>query len=275
MCIGSAAVVRWVGRSVRTLDLARPTGRGDRVRYRRHYVNAETPTGAGASQGRLRRAVEATRLGFGLTARDIRELARSAGPLGARAICVPGCFVGAAFEGALQVADWTPDIVTVANFPTGDHELDEVVAAVRRAGRDGADHVDVVAPGALVAEKRWGDLTEFVRIVREDAEDGSGGRIAIKVILETAALDVERIRGAADSAVEGGARWLKTSTGFHRAGGATEEVVRMLRSIAPPEVGVKASGGIQTYEDAVRMLDAGADRIGTSSEAAVLAGYGA
>jgi deoxyribose-phosphate aldolase len=222
------------------------------------------------SNERLRRAVEATRLGFGLTVGDILEMTRQAGALAVQGVCVPGSFVGAARTAAREVPGWAPDIVTVANFPTGDHDVDDVLAQVRRAARDGADHVDVVVPGSLVMEVRWSGIAEFVRRVREEAEDASGRALAIKVILETAALDDERIRGGANAAVEGGAKWLKTSTGFHRAGGATEEVVRLLRSIAPSEVGVKASGGIRTRDDALKMLDAGADRIGTSSEASLL-----
>jgi deoxyribose-phosphate aldolase len=219
---------------------------------------------------RLRRTIEATRLGFGLTVRSVEEFTRGAGALGVQAICVPGVFVGASRIAARDVPGWAPEFVTVANFPTGDHDLEDVLVEAHRAGRDGADHVDLVVPGALVNEGRWPAVTEFVRRVREQADESAGRAVAVKVILETAALDEDRIRGAADAAIEAGARWLKTSTGFHPAGGATEEVVRLLRSIAPPEVGVKASGGIRTRADGLRMLDAGADRLGTSSEAVIL-----
>jgi len=219
---------------------------------------------------RLRRAIEATRLGFGVTVQGIEEFTRAVGALGVQAVCVPGIFVGAARIAANDVPGWAPEFVTVANFPTGDHDPQDVLAETQRAARDGADHIDLVAPGALVGESRWPAVAEFIRRVREQAEESAGRPLAVKVILETAALDEARIRGTAEAAIEAGARWLKTSTGFHPAGGATEEVVRLLRSIAPPEVGVKASGGIRTREQALRMLDAGADRIGTSSVETIL-----
>ncbi|MEX2583317.1 MAG: deoxyribose-phosphate aldolase [Gemmatimonadota bacterium] len=223
-----------------------------------------------ARSRRLRGAIEATRLGFGLTDGAIAALARAAGKLRVAGVCIPGAFVCTAASVASEVEGWTPDIVTVANFPTGDHDVGDVLAQTRRAGRDGAGHIDLVARGEFVMDRRWSELREFVRSVREQAEQSSGRALPIKVILETAALGDEEVRRAASAAIEAGARWLKTSTGFHPAGGATERAVRLLRSIAPPEVGVKASGGIRTTADALRMLNAGADRIGTSSEAAVM-----
>jgi deoxyribose-phosphate aldolase len=229
------------------------------------------PTG---QQQELRGAIEATRLGFALTAGAVESLARSAHRLAVRGVCVPIPFV-ATVRAVLRDLPPAPiDVVTVANFPLGNGMLECVFAEVETAVALGADHVDLVVPGGLVADRRWREAARFVEEVRlriEEAASGSARSVVLKVILETAAFDRDRIEGAAMAALEGGARWLKTSTGFHPAGGATEDAVRLLRRLAPIGIGVKASGAIRTREDALAMIEAGADRIGTSSETTILA----
>jgi len=95
--------------------------------------------------------------------------------------------------------------------------------------------------------------------------------IAVKVILETAALTDEEKNVACRLAREAGAAFVKTSTGFHPAGGATTADVRLMRAAVGAGMGVKASGGIRSLDDALAMLEAGANRIGTSASAAILA----
>lgn len=222
------------------------------------------------NQERLRAAIEATRLGFGLSSGAVREFTRSAAQLHVRGLCLPPLFLGEAAAMVNSLPDWQPELVTVANFPTGDHGLSLVLLEVEAALRSGAQQIDLVVPSGLVAERRWREVTDFIRNSRLHAEAIAGHPIAFKVILESAAWDEERIRGAADSAIEAGARWLKSSTGFHPAGGATPERIELLRRLAPPQVGIKASGGIRTRTQALAMLSAGADRIGTSAEEAIL-----
>ena len=94
--------------------------------------------------------------------------------------------------------------------------------------------------------------------------------VPVKVILETAALTDAEKRLACRLAVDAGAAFVKTSTGFHPAGGATVADVRLMRAAVGPDIGVKASGGIRMLADARAMLDAGANRIGTSASAAIL-----
>jgi deoxyribose-phosphate aldolase len=94
---------------------------------------------------------------------------------------------------------------------------------------------------------------------------------AVKVILESAALTDDEKRLACRLAVDHGARFVKTSTGFHPAGGATIADVRLMRAAVGAATGVKASGGIRTLADARAIIEAGANRIGTSSSAAILA----
>jgi len=94
--------------------------------------------------------------------------------------------------------------------------------------------------------------------------------IPVKVILEATVLTEEEKTLACRLAVDAGAAFVKTSTGFHPAGGATAADVRLMRAVVGPSVGVKASGGIRTLGDVLSMLDAGANRIGTSASAAIL-----
>ena len=96
---------------------------------------------------------------------------------------------------------------------------------------------------------------------------------AFKVIIESGLLADEEIVKACEAAVAAGADFVKTSTGFHAtAGGATVEAVRLMRATVGPDLGVKASGGIRTAEKALAMIDAGANRIGTSSTEKILIG---
>ena len=92
----------------------------------------------------------------------------------------------------------------------------------------------------------------------------------VKVIIESAALTRDEIVRCCEEAVRAGAAFVKTSTGFHPAGGASLEAVRLMRATVGPEIGVKASGGIRTGTEAVAMLEAGASRLGCSSSAAIL-----
>jgi len=94
----------------------------------------------------------------------------------------------------------------------------------------------------------------------------------LKVIIESAALDDAQIVGVCRAAVAAGADFVKTSTGFHPAGGATVHAVELMRATVGPAVGVKASGGIRTAADAVALIDAGATRLGLSATGHVLAG---
>ena len=161
-------------------------------------------------------------------------------------------------------------VATVAGFPLG-ASLPEVKAdEARRAIEQGAREIDMVANlGAL----RDGDgrraAADIVAVV--DAARRTRPDVLIKVILETAALTDEQIVLGCRCAAEGQADFVKTSTGFHAAGGARVEHVALLRRHAAP-IRVKASGGIRDLPTAMAMLEAGADRLGLSAGVAILAG---
>jgi deoxyribose-phosphate aldolase len=111
--------------------------------------------------------------------------------------------------------------------------------------------------------------------IQATAQIAHGGGAILKVILETALLTVEEKLRAAEIAIQAGADFLKTSTGFSPAGGATAADVALLRGVAGARSGVKASGGIRTLADVKTMLEAGANRVGASASVAIVRELGA
>jgi deoxyribose-phosphate aldolase len=155
--------------------------------------------------------------------------------------------------------------VTVVDFPRGEGATGARVIEALEAIRSGADEIDVVAPlPALLAGRYEAVLDDLRAIVRSVP-------VPVKVILETAALTRDQKVVAAALARCAEAAFVKTSTGFG-GGGATVEDVALLRSVVGEELGVKASGGVRTAGDALAMVRAGANRIGTSASVAIVTG---
>ncbi len=149
---------------------------------------------------------------------------------------------------------------SVVGFPSGAHTSALKAAEAAQALADGATEIDVVANLGAIADGEWSVLTADVAGVVATVGDGAH----VKVILEAAAIGPERLVEAVRVAIDVGAGWVKTSTGYHPAGGATVADVRAMVSAVDGRARVKASGGIRTYADAVTMLEAGAERLGTS-----------
>jgi deoxyribose-phosphate aldolase len=153
----------------------------------------------------------------------------------------------------------------VVDFPLGEAATAARIEAADGAVRLGAQELDLVIRLPDVLAERWGavldDLTAVVRAVRAP----------VKVILETAALDRDRIVAAAAVARAAGAAYVKTSTGYG-PGGATVEAVALLRAVVGDQVGVKASGGVRTAAQARELIRAGASRLGTSASVAIVTG---
>lgn len=198
------------------------------------------------------------------TAADVAALCREGTELGVAAVCVspsrlpiPGDLVGSGIA-----------VAAVCGFPSGAHHAAIKAAEARRAVVDGATEIDVVIDlGAATA----GDWTAVERDVQE-VRDLVPGRVLLKAILETAVLDDAGIVAACKAAEDGGADFVKTSTGFHPAGGATVEAVRLMAETVGGRLGVKASGGIRDTATALAMIEAGATRIGCSASRAILDG---
>ncbi|MFM8014635.1 MAG: deoxyribose-phosphate aldolase [Actinomycetota bacterium] len=162
-------------------------------------------------------------------------------------------------------------LCTVVGFPSGAHTAMMKARESALAVESGADEVDMVVNLGLVRDARWSNIEAEVSGVRT-AVDAVRRGVVVKVICESAALNDDELRATCKSAVAGGADFVKTSTGFHKAGGATEQAVAIMRETVGDRIGVKASGGIRTTAAALAMIGAGATRIGASATREILAG---
>jgi deoxyribose-phosphate aldolase len=176
--------------------------------------------------------------------------------------CVQPCWVKRA---ANLLAGSDACIVSVVAFPHGCDRSEIKARAAAVAIADGAGEIDMVLNlGALKTGDDALVAADVEAVVRAAPE------ATVKVILETTALTDDEKRRACRLAVAAGAHFVKTSTGFHPSGGATVADVRLLRAAVGAGIGVKAAGGIRTLADAQAMLDAGANRLGTSASPAIL-----
>jgi deoxyribose-phosphate aldolase len=176
--------------------------------------------------------------------------------------CVQPSYVSLA-TGALR--DSGSRVVSVVGFPHGCDRSAVKAHAAELAARDGAAEVDMVMNvGRLKSGRSQAVADEIVQVVR--AIPG----IPVKVILETCLLTEEEKVAACRMVRDSGAAFVKTSTGFHPAGGAAVADVRLLRATVGPDFGVKAAGGIRTLADALAILEAGANRLGTSASPTIL-----
>ena len=180
------------------------------------------------------------------------------------AVCINSVHVEYAAE-LLQDSD--VDVCAVVGFPLGAMLTEAKAFEAREAVQKGAAEVDmVINVGALRDED-----DDFVQKDIEAVVSAADGAI-VKVILETGLLIDEQKRKACILCKDAGAHFVKTSTGFGPMG-ATPYDVRLMRETVGAKMGVKAAGGIRTFKDALRMIDAGADRLGTSSGIAIVEGY--
>ncbi|HEX2450245.1 MAG TPA: deoxyribose-phosphate aldolase [Gemmatimonadales bacterium] len=177
------------------------------------------------------------------------------------AVCVNGLWVRRCAE---RLAGTDVRLAAVVGFPLGAGSTTAKAAEAANAVLDGAIELDMVMPLGLAKAGEWTAVADDVSAVVEAA----AGRSLVKVILETALLTPSEIVEACGAATRGGAAFVKTSTGFHAAGGATVQAVAAMRAAVGPTFGVKASGGIRSAEAALTMIAAGANRIGASNLAA-------
>jgi deoxyribose-phosphate aldolase len=152
-------------------------------------------------------------------------------------------------------------------FPSGAHSPLVKSREAQQAVEHGANEIDMVVNLALVSTANWSAITDEVSAVRTAISSD----VILKVIIESALWNDEQIAAVCRAAVQGGADFVKTSTGFHKSGGASIAAVQLMRKTVGKTIGVKASGGIRTYADAIAMIDAGANRIGASASRAILA----
>jgi deoxyribose-phosphate aldolase len=219
--------------------------------------------GAGLTVGALARILDHSVLKPEASEADVRDGAALVERLGIGFYCVQPAYVPLAVS-LLRGVD--ARVAAVIGFPHGCERTPAKVAAAQIAVDDGARELDMVLHvGALKNGAHAAVQADITAVVQ--AAPG----IPVKVILETAVLTDEEKRIACRLARDAGAAFVKTSTGFHPAGGATAADVRLMRAEVGPDFGVKASGGIRTLADVRTMIEAGANRIGTSASEAILA----
>jgi deoxyribose-phosphate aldolase len=212
----------------------------------------------------LARMIDHTLLAPEATDDDVTRLAQEASRLGVGAICVSPSRLPIA-PGVLATG---MAVAAVTGFPSGTHSAAVKAAEAAAAVAAGATEIDMVIDLGAALQERWALVTAEVAAVRA----AIGPSVLLKVIIETAVIGLGRIPAACQAAEAGGADFVKTSTGFHKAGGATIEAVATMATAVGGRLGVKASGGIRTADDALTMIAAGATRIGASATAAILDG---
>ena len=207
--------------------------------------------------------IDHTLLRFDSTSDDIKKLCDEATLYGFSHVCVPPYFVKEAFR---KLEDKPTGVCTVIGFPFGYHLTAVKVDELKRAMDDGADELDVVVNISAVKSNDWSYIANDIEATTRAAH--LKGKV-IKIILETGVLNENEIKKLCEISMESGANFVKTSTGVN-AGGASQEDVQMLKSIVGDRAKVKASGGIRTLADALRMIECGAERIGTSAGVAMV-----
>jgi len=199
------------------------------------------------------------------TADDVVALCEEATDLGVAAVCVSPSMLPITEGLGVGI-----DVCTVIGFPSGAHQPAVKAHETEVAVDAGATEVDMVVNLGLVKAGEWMAVQDDIAAVRQ----ASAGAALLKVILESAALTDHEIVAACQAAEAAGADYVKTSTGFHPAGGASVEAVRLMAGTVGGRLGVKASGGIRDAATALAMVEAGATRIGCSASRAILDGLG-
>lgn len=249
-----ASVPAVSGASERPVDetSARPL---EDVSWRGPRMLAAWTPAAGAR--RVADFVDHTLLKAEATRKDILKLCAEAREYRFAAVCVNPSWVELC---ARELSGTAVAVESVCGFPLGATTSRTKASEAGEVVSRGATEVDMVAALGRIKGGEWGDVEADIRGVVE----ASRGAL-VKVIIESAILTPEEIVKASAVAKLAGARFVKTSTGFHAAGGATTEAVRLMRLAVGDDLGVKAAGGVRDCATALAMIGAGASRIGTSS----------
>jgi deoxyribose-phosphate aldolase len=213
---------------------------------------------------KLAKLIDHTLLRPEATPTDIQRLCDEARRLGFFSVCVNPSYVR---QAKALLGDTPVKVCAVVGFPLGAQSPEIKALEARRALREGAQEIDMVVNiGALKSR----DDALVLRDIRGVVEACKDGRAICKVILETALLSEEEKVRACQISMRAGADYVKTSTGFSSRGATVEDVALMSRTVAPKRLGVKAAGGIRTYDDVLKMIQAGATRVGCSNSVKIM-----
>jgi len=198
------------------------------------------------------------------TAADVAAVVTEAAELGTYSVCVAPSMLPITVPEGLKVA-------VVCGFPSGKHTSAVKAAEAAEAIRNGAHEIDMVIDIGAAKAGDFAAVQADIAAVRAAAPAPA----VLKVIIESAALTDDEIVGVCRAAVDAGADFVKTSTGFHPTGGATAHAVELMhRTVSGAGLQVKASGGVRTLEQAREMIAAGATRLGVSGSRALLSAGG-
>ncbi|MGJ8593118.1 MAG: deoxyribose-phosphate aldolase [Aquaticitalea sp.] len=207
--------------------------------------------------------IEHTALKTTTTERNIIDLCNEAKQHQFYAVCVSSCYVPLAKQ---LVTKSAVKVCSTVGFPHGNMSTEAKVAEAIKAVEDGADEIDMVINVGFLNSKN------FVAVFRDISEVKNAiGKIPLKVILEISELSKNEIIKACEICLDAKVEFIKTSTGFSKSG-ATLTAVKIIKKTVRNNAKIKASGGIQDYETVKKYIDAGANRIGTSSGIAILSG---
>ena len=211
----------------------------------------------------MNKYIDHTLLKANATSSDIKKLCEEAIQYDFMSVCVNPCYVGYAKE---LLSNSNVLVCTVIGFPLGANSIEIKQAETIDAINNGADEIDMVINIGAAKEHNYDYLLEEIKAVVSVALGKT-----VKVIIETCYLTDEEKNELCRVATLAGAHFVKTSTGFG-SGGATVHDVSLMRKAIYPEMSVKASGGIRTKEEMIKMIEAGASRIGTSSGTTIIGG---
>ncbi|MGX7173503.1 deoxyribose-phosphate aldolase [Enterococcus ratti] len=212
----------------------------------------------------LNRMIDHTILKSDASREDVMQIIEEAKKFHFYSVCINPVWVALAKE---QLKGEPVAVCTVIGFPLGANTAETKAFETANAIENGADEVDMVINVGALKSKQYERVQKDIEAVVEAAKD----RALVKVIIETALLNDVEIVKACELAKAAGADFVKTSTGFS-TGGAKAEDVRLMRETVGPEMGVKASGGIHSEDEALAMVEAGATRIGTSAGVSIMSG---
>ena len=198
------------------------------------------------------------------TREDVIKVCKEAKEYGFFSVCINPTHIELAKK---ELEGSTVKVCTVIGFPLGANTSEVKAFETKDAIAKGAHEVDMVINIGALKDKEYDLVYNDIKAV----VDAANKEALVKVIIETCYLNDEEKKIACELSVKAGADYVKTSTGFG-TGGSTPEDIKLMRDVVGPNIGVKASGGVRTTEDAIKVIDAGASRIGASASISIATG---
>jgi deoxyribose-phosphate aldolase len=220
-----------------------------------------TASSSAPTPAAIARLIDHTLLKPEATPADVAALVAEAVELGTYSVCVSPSMLPVTVPAGSGLK-----VAAVTGFPSGKHTSAVKAAEAAEAVGNGADEIDMVIDVGAAKAQAFDAVQADIAAVRAAAPAPT----VLKVIIESAVLDDDEVVAVCRAAVAAGADYVKTSTGFHPSGGATEHAVALMAATVEGKLGVKASGGVRTLDDARRMVAAGATRLGVSGSRALL-----